>query len=324
MFETGIRQFRMAMGMVWGRKMDPGNIARLVDDALATLAEFGEPGVGVRELVDGPFADPDERAELAERGVRRTARRLAEKSPFYARRFAAAGINPRRLDVAGLAQIPVTVKRELIEQRQRVLVQRCATPPGHQDHRNHRSGGRGVDVAIRAGAVVGDERAHRGAARRDPAHRHHAGSRQLTGHRGGASHRGDLPAGRRELPRPRRGAAGRGTGLAGRRGDPDVGQPELPGRTGRRRPATRPDRRRLPTAPDRLRRRNTVVHVARGGGRDVRRADQRRVRDDRGDAGLGHHLFPRPPAPRPQCRPGRTARPRPPANRPHPDRWPAW
>lgn len=117
MFETGIRQFRLAMGMVWGRKMDPTNIARLVDDALATLAEFGEPGVDVRELVDGPFADPEERDDLIERGLRRTARRLADQSRFYARRFAAAGIRPEKLELADLATIPVTLKRELIEQR---------------------------------------------------------------------------------------------------------------------------------------------------------------------------------------------------------------
>ena len=143
MFETGIRQFRMAMGMVWGRKMDPSNIARLVDDALATLAEFGEPGVGVRELVDGPFADPDERAELAERGVQRTARRLAEKSPFYARRFAAAGISPRRLDVAGLAQVPVTVKRDLIEHRSEFW---CTDAPPHLATRTTGTTGRAAEV----------------------------------------------------------------------------------------------------------------------------------------------------------------------------------
>ena len=65
MFETGIRQFRMAMGMVTGRRIDPANLARLIDDALATIAEFGEPGVGARELVDGPLADPETRADFA-------------------------------------------------------------------------------------------------------------------------------------------------------------------------------------------------------------------------------------------------------------------
>jgi phenylacetate-CoA ligase len=115
MFETGVRQLRMALGMVWGRRLDPANIARLVGDALATIAEFGEPGADVRELLDGPFADPESRAEFAHRGLRRTARRLANTSAFYQRRFAAAEIDPDRLDLAALQTIPVTVKRDLVE-----------------------------------------------------------------------------------------------------------------------------------------------------------------------------------------------------------------
>lgn len=52
----------MAMGMVWGRKLDTANLARLVDNALAILAEFGEPGSDVHALLDGPLADPTSRA----------------------------------------------------------------------------------------------------------------------------------------------------------------------------------------------------------------------------------------------------------------------
>ena len=33
MFETGIRQLRMALGMISGRRLDTRNISRLVDDA---------------------------------------------------------------------------------------------------------------------------------------------------------------------------------------------------------------------------------------------------------------------------------------------------
>ncbi|HEY0808266.1 MAG TPA: AMP-binding protein, partial [Pseudonocardiaceae bacterium] len=43
-------------------------------------------------------------------------RRLAEKSPFYARRFTAAGIEPAKLDLAGMCAVPVTVKADLIRQ----------------------------------------------------------------------------------------------------------------------------------------------------------------------------------------------------------------
>jgi phenylacetate-coenzyme A ligase PaaK-like adenylate-forming protein len=116
-FETGVRQFRLAMSLVWGRRPDVANLARLVDDALATVAEFGEPGVGARELLDGPFSEPDERDAYADRSLRRTGRHLARHSAFYARRFASADIDPRRLDLASLASIPVTVKRDLIDRQ---------------------------------------------------------------------------------------------------------------------------------------------------------------------------------------------------------------
>ena len=84
MFETGIRQLRMAIGMISGRRLDTRNIGRLVDDALATLAEFGEPGADAQQLLGGPLADPEERLDFAKRGLRRTARRLSAQSPFYA------------------------------------------------------------------------------------------------------------------------------------------------------------------------------------------------------------------------------------------------
>src|SRR5690242_4210697 len=115
MFETGVRQFRLALGIVQGRRLNPGNVARLVDDVLATLAEFGEPGADATELIDGPAASPEARLETANRGLRRTARRLAVQSPFYARRFAAAEVDPAKLDVAGLRKVPVTVRADLTE-----------------------------------------------------------------------------------------------------------------------------------------------------------------------------------------------------------------
>jgi len=121
MFETGIRQFRMAMGMVWGRKLDTTNLARLVEDARATLAEFGEPGSDVQQVLDGPLADPGARADFITRNLRRTARRLDAQSPFYTRRFAAAGIALDKLDVETLRTIPVTVKRDLVDRQSEFL-----------------------------------------------------------------------------------------------------------------------------------------------------------------------------------------------------------
>jgi phenylacetate-CoA ligase len=117
MFGTGIRQFRMAISMVWGHRIDPANIGLLVDDVIATLAEFGSLGTGgdEQQLLGGPMSEPDAQREFAARGLRRTARRLAEQSPYYARRFGALDIDLRKLDVETLRSIPVTTKQDLIE-----------------------------------------------------------------------------------------------------------------------------------------------------------------------------------------------------------------
>ena len=115
MFETGIRQFRMAMAMVNGRRIKPQIIQRLVADADATLREFGSPGDDVDQLLDGPFADPDTRTHFQTQGLRRTARRLAKRSPFYAARFAEAGLDPKTVDLDSISSVPVTTKADLVE-----------------------------------------------------------------------------------------------------------------------------------------------------------------------------------------------------------------
>src|SRR5262245_39912857 len=102
------------MALVFGRPVNPDNVHRLIKDALATLAEFGKPGDDVEQLVDGPFADASMRKDLTERALRRTARRLAKLSPFYGQRFAAAGVDPRRLTVETMRELPMTVKAELM------------------------------------------------------------------------------------------------------------------------------------------------------------------------------------------------------------------
>jgi phenylacetate-coenzyme A ligase PaaK-like adenylate-forming protein len=133
----------MAMSMVWGRRLDPRNVGRLVEDALATLAEFGEPGADVDALIDGPAADAESLRQIATRGAQRTARRLAETSPFYARRFTAAGIAPAKLDLAGLQAVPVTVKADLIRQPADF---QCVDVPRHLATRTTGTTGRPAEI----------------------------------------------------------------------------------------------------------------------------------------------------------------------------------
>lgn len=121
MFETGVRQLRMAISMVWGKPINPRNIERLVDDALKTLQEFGTPGDDVQQLLDGPFADPDARQAFQNQAIRRTARRLARVSPYYQKLFAAHAIEPGKLSLETMHHVPVTLKRALQEQQQEFI-----------------------------------------------------------------------------------------------------------------------------------------------------------------------------------------------------------
>jgi phenylacetate-CoA ligase len=141
MFDTGVRQFRMAMAMVWGRRLNPASVGRLVDDVRATITEFGEPGADAQEVIGGTLADPAERLEWTNRNLTRTARRLATKSPFYARRF--AGIEPASLDAEGLRGVPVTTKRDLIDKAGDFL---CTDVPGYLATRTTGTTGRPAEI----------------------------------------------------------------------------------------------------------------------------------------------------------------------------------
>ncbi len=118
MFETGIRQFRMAMSMVWGKPVNANNIHRLIEDALKTLEEFGTPGDDVQQLLDGPFADPAARKEFQNYSLRRTVVRLARVSPYYQKLLASQNIDPKKFSLDDMPRIPVTLKQALQEHGQ--------------------------------------------------------------------------------------------------------------------------------------------------------------------------------------------------------------
>ncbi|HZO75685.1 MAG TPA: AMP-binding protein [Ktedonobacteraceae bacterium] len=121
MFETGIRQFRMAMAMMWGWHINPRNLERMVGDALRTLEEFGSAGDDVQQLLDGPFTEPEARKEYQLRMLQHTAGRLTRTSPYYSKLFAAHNILPDKLTLDDMVRIPVTCKEDLLEHQRDFL-----------------------------------------------------------------------------------------------------------------------------------------------------------------------------------------------------------
>ncbi|MEA2221008.1 MAG: hypothetical protein QOJ35_3634 [Solirubrobacteraceae bacterium] len=115
MFETGVRQLRLALQMVRGRPIDARNVQRLIGDALATLEAFGSPGDDLQEMLDGPFSDPVARRAFQEQALRRTARRLARRSPHYRAVFGAIDLDAKALTLQDMAGIPVTTKAHLLD-----------------------------------------------------------------------------------------------------------------------------------------------------------------------------------------------------------------
>ena len=315
MFETGIRQFRMAIGMVWGRRLDTANLARLVDDALATIAEFGEPGADVAATARRPVHRPG-RPDRVRQPWPAPHRPPAEHpiSLLFAGVSPPPSSTPSKLDLEALRTLPVTVKLDLIERPNDFRCADVRAAPGHPDHRHHRhvrprSGCRATRSSC--GPALG---ALSGVLRDEiRPERHHAGQRQLAGHRRGAPERRDLPAGRRRLPGARRGPAGRG-----------AGQPE-PRAV---RPCCRPARATWaswswpPAAAGWARTTSSCAGstpVARCCHRSLAAAARQtfgvdQVNDSFGMTEVmpvsGHHLQPGPPAPRHQHGPGRAARPR--------------
>ena len=239
MFETGVRQFRMAMAMVGGRRINPRVIERLTGDVLATLHEFGAPGDDVRELLDGPLADPESREHFQLQALRRTVRRLGARSAFYAKLL--ADIDLRRLTLSQFQALPLTTKADLVN-RGPDLICHGATP--YLSTRTTGTTGkpsRDLDVGVRGAAVAALGALSgllRGELRPSDCLQVNISSRATAAVQHAV---GDIPPGRGPRPRPR---AGPGPAEPGQPAGPGADDtellPQLPGPVGDRGPAARP------------------------------------------------------------------------------------
>jgi phenylacetate-CoA ligase len=113
-FETGVRQLRMAWSILRGTPISPRNLERLINDARATLREFGAPGSDVEQLLDGPFADPALRRHLQDTSLRRTVKRTARVSPYYREALAAHDIDPSAVTTQTIQNLPLTGKSDVL------------------------------------------------------------------------------------------------------------------------------------------------------------------------------------------------------------------
>ena len=166
-----------------GTPLSPRNMARLVDDVIATIAEFGEPGEEAQEVLGGPLADPRNGWSgpiAAEPHRPQAGRQVAVLRAPVRRRAGRSGQTRRR----GAAGDPGHHQAGPDRAAARLPLQRRAGLPGHPHHRHHRPPGGGVAVPLRDGAVARAGRAVLGSARRPAARRRHAGQRQLPRDRG--------------------------------------------------------------------------------------------------------------------------------------------
>ena len=290
MFETGVRQLRMAVSMVSGRPINPRNVERLVADAVATVAAFGSPGDDIAAAARRPVRRS--RGAAVVPGAGAAAHRPAARAPARrttARSSRRSALDPKTLALEDLPRIPVTTKGDLVASAADVPRRRRASriSPRARPARP----GSPAEVWLsryELRAVAGARRAQRAAARRDPARRLHADQHQLARHRGGAAEHGGVPPRRRPRAaarhRRRRGEPRQPADRRRARADAAGDLPELPGRARQGRPPARARPRRLPAAAHRLRRRGALAGAGPRRAGDARRDRQRHVRDDRGAA----------------------------------------
>jgi phenylacetate-CoA ligase len=110
---TALRQLRHATRVLAARPFDVGDIESIVADLRSTLEEFGAPGEDLDMLPGSQPADPEIQATMARRRVRQVVRHAAAHVPYYRQWFAASGVDPARLSIDDLGQLPPTAKDAL-------------------------------------------------------------------------------------------------------------------------------------------------------------------------------------------------------------------
>ncbi len=113
MLDTGWRQLRYGMAMAMGRDIRVTNVRKLVDDLLATRAEFGSLGQDqIQEMLGAPL-DPEARRAMDTRRWRNAVRRAYDSTAYYRQAIDGLGLSPDELTLERSAELAPTPKEML-------------------------------------------------------------------------------------------------------------------------------------------------------------------------------------------------------------------
>jgi phenylacetate-CoA ligase len=113
MLETALTQLRYGLSLAFGKRIRVADLHRLIQDILATQAEFGPLDREQVDLLRGGGLSPESRRLVNERRLRGMARMAYESTPYYRELFDRIGLSPDDVNLDGLAELPVTPKEDL-------------------------------------------------------------------------------------------------------------------------------------------------------------------------------------------------------------------
>ncbi len=127
MLDAGLAQLRFAASILFGTRFSVRSLDRLIAALQATQREFGVLGAEGSDLLGGPQLDEETRQAMQLRRFRSQARRAARETVYYQRLFERLGLDPRRLRLEDIAQLPPTAKAD-VRRDPEAFVSRTAHP----------------------------------------------------------------------------------------------------------------------------------------------------------------------------------------------------
>lgn len=115
MLDAAMASMRFALSTLFGLPFSQRSLERLYRGAVETQKEFGGLGAESAQVLAGPAWDDEARRFFQGRRFRAQAVRGARETEYYGRLFATLGVDPQRMEIDNIAELPVTPKQALRE-----------------------------------------------------------------------------------------------------------------------------------------------------------------------------------------------------------------